>query len=194
MIRGISHCSKPQNLYWFDPVQIIRSELLAGATIRLPSKITTILTLIRIVSELMFGFFMLGLCMNFVSIFLSPIVLHSRWYSYHYVTLAFISALLTFAGSTIATVMYVIFQKVITSQKELNISAGLGVQMFVFMWMGTVFSMAGWILHFYMACVSRKAHHSGEMHGVAVHNLGIEERISGFRQRADLSRVEKWGF
>jgi hypothetical protein len=133
--RGITHCSKPKNLYWFNPVQIILGELLYGATIALPSQITTILTLIHIVSNVMFGFFMLGICINFLLIFLSPLVLLSRWYSYHFVTFAFISALLTFAGSTTATVMYVIFQRVITSQKELSIGAKIGGQMFAFMWL-----------------------------------------------------------
>ena len=155
--RGITHCSKPQNLWWFNPVAIILDELLAGATIALPSEINTILTLIRIVSQLMFGFFIVTICMNFVFIFLTPIVLYSRWYSYHFVTFTFISALLNFAGSTIATVMYTVFQRVITSQKELNISASLGAQMFVFMWIGTAFSIAGWIIHFHLACVSRKS-------------------------------------
>lgn len=30
--QGTTYCSKPQTLYWFDPVQIILNELLAGAT------------------------------------------------------------------------------------------------------------------------------------------------------------------
>jgi hypothetical protein len=29
---GITYCSKPETLYWFNPVEIITSELLAGAT------------------------------------------------------------------------------------------------------------------------------------------------------------------
>lgn len=29
---GITQCSKPQTLYWFNPVQIIQQQLLAGAT------------------------------------------------------------------------------------------------------------------------------------------------------------------
>jgi hypothetical protein len=108
----------------------------------------------------MFGFFLIGLLLNFFFIFLTPIVLLGVWYSYHFVTFAFISALLSFAGSTTATVMYTVFQRVITSQKELNISASLGAQMFAFMWIGTGFSIAGWIVHFHLAIVSRKEHHS----------------------------------
>jgi hypothetical protein len=108
----------------------------------------------------MFSSFLLSIITSFLLIFLSPLVLLSRWYSYHFVTFAFISGLLNFIASTTACVMYVIFQKVITSQKELNIGASLGVRMFVFMWLGTVFSMAGWAVHLHLAIVSRKKHHA----------------------------------
>ena len=181
MNRGITHCSKPQNLWWFNPVAIILSELLAGATIALPSEINTILELIRIVSNVMFGFFMVGLCLNFLFIFLSPIVLISRWYAYHFVTFAFISALLTTGGAAAATVMYVVFQRVITSQKELNISASLGPQMFVFMWLGTAFSIAGWIIHFHLAIVSRREHHATRRERKAEHEK--ERRSRGWKVR-----------
>lgn len=154
--RGITHCSKPQNLWWFNPVQIILDELLAGATIALPAEILTILKLIRIVSKLMFAFFMVSICMNFICMFFGPIVLYSRWYSFHFVTISFVSSLLCTAGSVIATVMYAVFKRVIGSQKELNISASLGPQMFAFMWIASAFSAAGWIVHFHLACVSRR--------------------------------------
>jgi hypothetical protein len=108
----------------------------------------------------MFSFFMLSIITSFLLIFLSPLVLLSRWYSYHFVTFAFISGLLTFCGATTATAMYVTFQKVITSQKELNIGAALGPRMFAFMWLGTVFSIAGWAVHLHLAIVSRKKHHA----------------------------------
>jgi hypothetical protein len=108
----------------------------------------------------MFSFFLLSILTSFLLIFFSPLVLLSRWYSYHFVTFAFISGLLTFCGATTATVMYVTFQKVITSQKELNIGAKLGVRMFVFMWLGTVFSIAGWAVHLHLAIVSRRKHHA----------------------------------
>lgn len=58
--------------------------------------------------------------------------------------------------------MFSIFKRVISSQKELNISASLGVQMFVFMWIGTVFSIGGWIIHFHLACLSRKMEKSAK--------------------------------
>lgn len=187
IFRGVTHCSKPQNLYWFNPVQIILSELLAGATITLPAEVITILKLIRIVSKVMFGFFMVALCLNFVFIFLTPIVLYSRWYSYHFVTFTFFSALFTFVGSAVATAMYVTFQKVITSQKELNIGAKLGAQMFAFMWIGTAFSIAGWIVHFYLACVSRKVHGSKKKdHANTSRKVPAETKMFGLRKRLGL--------
>ena len=30
--QGVTYCSKPKTLYWFNPVEILQSELLAGAT------------------------------------------------------------------------------------------------------------------------------------------------------------------
>jgi hypothetical protein len=30
--EGVTNCSKPKTLYWFNPVEILQSELLAGAT------------------------------------------------------------------------------------------------------------------------------------------------------------------
>lgn len=30
--QGVTNCSKPETLYWFNPVEIIQSELLSGAT------------------------------------------------------------------------------------------------------------------------------------------------------------------
>jgi hypothetical protein len=183
--RGVTHCSKPQNLYWFNPVQIILSELLAGATVALPAEVNTILKLIRIVSKLMFGFFMVSICMNFICMFLGPIILYSRWYSYHFVTLSFLSSLLCTAGSVIATVMYAVFKRVISSQKELNISATLGAPMFAFMWIATAFSAAGWIVHFHLACVSRKNKRAEKSAQDTTVNQesGVNEKQGGIRKR-----------
>jgi hypothetical protein len=35
--EGVTFCSKPQTLYWFNPVEILRNELLAGASSMFPS-------------------------------------------------------------------------------------------------------------------------------------------------------------
>jgi len=101
--EGITHCSKPKGLYWFNPVEILLNELLSGATIALPADINNILNLIKLASHFMFGFFLTGVCMNFVSIFITPIVLKSRWWSLPMAIWTFIAALLTAAATIIAT-------------------------------------------------------------------------------------------
>jgi hypothetical protein len=34
--EGVTFCSKPQTLYWFNPVEILRNELFAGASSKFP--------------------------------------------------------------------------------------------------------------------------------------------------------------
>jgi hypothetical protein len=150
--EGITNCSPTQTLYWFNPIEILLNELLAGATIALPAEINNILNLIKIASHIMFGFFLTGVCMNLVNIFLAPIVLYSRWWSFPFAIWTFISALLTTTATIIATVMFVIFKNVITSQQGLNIGASLGTDMFVFMWIATAFSIFGLLIHFCLSC------------------------------------------
>jgi uncharacterized membrane protein len=136
---------------------------------------------------------MLSICMNFICMFLGPVVLYSRWYSYHFVTLSFISSLLCTAGSVIATVMYAVFKRVVGSQKELNISASLGAQMFAFMWIATVFSAAGWIVHFYLACVSRKEQKAEKnAHDIVANQTSAaNEKKTGVRRRVGLPKFWK---
>jgi hypothetical protein len=108
-------------LYWFNPVEILLDELLPGATIALPAEINTILKLIKIVSHLMFGFFLTGICMNFVSMFIIWIVIYSRWWSGFVALWTFLGALFTTAATIIATAMFTIFKNVITQEEDLNI-------------------------------------------------------------------------
>ncbi|CZR59567.1 uncharacterized protein PAC_09461 [Phialocephala subalpina] len=130
--EGITYCSRPKQLYWFNPVEVLLNELLSGATIALPAEINNILDLIKIASHVMFGFFLTGICMNAVSIFLAPFTLFSRWWSLPFAIWTFIGALLTTAATIIGTVMAIIFKNVATSQSGLNIGADIGTDMFAF--------------------------------------------------------------
>jgi hypothetical protein len=193
--EGITYCSPTQTLYWFNPIEILLNELLAGATIALPAEINNILNLIKIASHLMFGFFLTGVCMNFVNTFLAPIVLYSRWWSFPFAIWTFISALLTTAATVIATVMFVIFKNVITSQQGLNIGAGLGTQMFVFMWIATAFSIFAWLIHVSLACccASRRDVKTGRRKGrkSAYGDVGSDEKkrpVAGGRRWAKMPR------
>ena len=105
--------------------------------------------------------------MNFVSIFVAPITLYSRWWSFPFAIWTFIAALLTAAATIIATVMSVIFRNVLTSQSALNIGASIGTDMFAFMWLATAFSVFGWLIHMGMSCccASRRDVRTGRRKG-----------------------------
>jgi hypothetical protein len=165
--EGVVYCSPPQTLYWFNPVEILLNELLSGATIVLPADINDILELIRLASNLMFGFFLTGLLMNFVSIFLAPLAIYSRWWSLPLAIWTFITALLSTAATIIATVMFIIFRNTITSQEGINIGAELGNVMFGFMWTGAAFSIFGFVIHLGMSCccASRRDVRTGRRKG-----------------------------
>ncbi|KAJ6004215.1 hypothetical protein N7499_000284 [Penicillium canescens] len=76
--QGITHCSKPETLYAFNPVDIILNELLSGASIALPSDIQEPLALARTASHWMFGLLLAAAVLNFVMIFVGPLAVSSR--------------------------------------------------------------------------------------------------------------------
>ncbi|KAJ5762024.1 uncharacterized protein N7511_005406 [Penicillium nucicola] len=76
--QGITHCSKPETLYAFNPVDIILNELLSGASIALPSDIQQPLNLARVASHWMFGLLLAAAVLNFVMIFVGPLAVSSR--------------------------------------------------------------------------------------------------------------------
>lgn len=138
--------------FWFNPIAIILNELLPGSTIALPAEVVNILALVKIASNVATAFFIAGCVLNTVAALASPIVLLSRWWSLPMAIFTFIAALLTTAAAIIATVMWTIFRRTFLSQPTLNISAYLGAQMFVFMWLGAAFSILGWLAHTGMGC------------------------------------------
>lgn len=150
--RGVTACSKPKTLYWFDPVTILLSELLSGATIALPSDVTDILGLVETVSHWMFGLFLSGACLSFVMIFLTPLSVLSRRITILIGFLTFLAALLVTVGSVIATILFVLFQRAATSVTELNIGASLGIKMFVFMWIASGASIIAWLIQTGLCC------------------------------------------
>jgi hypothetical protein len=76
--QGITHCSTPKTLYWFNPVSILVNELLRGATIALPTEVVTALRLVRIASHWMFASFLAGTCVTCTCIFLAPMGFSSK--------------------------------------------------------------------------------------------------------------------
>jgi hypothetical protein len=149
---GITYCSKPINLYFFNPVEILMSELLAGATIALPTEIITILDVLRITSNLMFGFYLTGIVLVFLLIFLSPLAVRSRWWSMPLAIASFIAGALVGAAAVIGSVISFAFKFAATAQSDLNIHANVGVRMFVFMWLAAGFTLYSFLVHAGMGC------------------------------------------
>ncbi|KAL1296864.1 hypothetical protein AAFC00_004481 [Neodothiora populina] len=165
--RGVTHCSKPETLYWFDPVSIILSELLAGATITLPTDLTNDLDLIRIVSKWMFGLFLTGACMSFVMMFVQFVSVFSRWWAFVIMFFTFLTALFTCVATVVATVLFIILRNVLTSVAELNIGANLGNKMFAFMWIAAASSFLAFIIQLCLCCccASRRDVRTGRKKG-----------------------------
>ncbi|PGH30043.1 hypothetical protein GX50_07199 [[Emmonsia] crescens] len=158
---GITFCSKPKQLYYFNPVEIILSELLAGATIALPSEIDQALKIVRTASHWMFGLFVASTVLIALCIFLTPLSVPSTLTphtSKHravskrifipLVVLTFLTFFTTVAASLVATAMFTIFKIVFASKAtEFNINAELGTSMLAFMWIAVGFVLLGFLLH-----------------------------------------------
>lgn len=153
--RGVTYCSEPEQFYWFNPVKVLVSELLAGAQIALPSQVNTILTLLRIGSQIMYAFFMAGTILNLVLLCASPLVIRTRLFTALVALFALISAVLLTIAAAIATALSVAAKVALTAQDQLNINAIIGVKMFAFMWIGAVLTDVAFILHSALGCCCR---------------------------------------
>lgn len=150
--EGITYCSPPKTLYWFNPVEVLTNELLSGATIALPTEVVTILSVLRITSQLMFGFFLTAAVLSFVMIFVSPLAIASRWWSLPLAIVSFVDMLLLIAASVVGTAISVVFKYAAEAQRELNIHAEVGNRMLIFMWLATGFGIWGFAAHSGMGC------------------------------------------
>ncbi|KAI8633920.1 SUR7/PalI family-domain-containing protein [Xylariaceae sp. FL1651] len=169
--NGITHCSKPNAAFWFNPVEILLNELLAGASIALPSEVNSILNILRIASHIMFGFFLSGLVLDAVLIILSPIVLYSRWWSLPIGILSFIAALLVVVAAILATVISYVAQYALSSQPDLGVTASVGTKMLAFEWTAAGFTLLAFIVHAGLGCccTSRRDIRTGRKGGRHVH-------------------------
>ena len=128
------------------------SELLAGATIALPAEVIQILDILRITSNIMYGFFITGTVLSFVMIFITPVAILSRWWSLPMALTAALNGFIILAATVIATVISIVFKYAATAQSDLNIHADVGVKMFVFMWMATGFAGLSFVIHSALGC------------------------------------------
>ncbi|MCJ1225108.1 hypothetical protein MMC12_001757 [Toensbergia leucococca] len=202
---GITGCSKPKAMYWFNPVEIILNELLSGATskgspsltcldypnfhnlpdpfptVALPSSIISALSLVRTASRWMFALFLTGACTSFVSIFLTPLSVYSRWATLPIAIFAFLSALTTTTAAIIATVMFVIFENVIKGvEADVNIVPTLGKEMFAFMWIASGSAILAWVVQIGLCCccASRRDVKTGRKHGGGKTDVHSNEAVN----------------
>jgi SUR7/PalI family len=161
--QGITYCSPPKTLYWFDPVEIILNELLSGATISLPTEIVNILHLVKTVSQWMFACFFVGTILTFLCIFFAPMGFSKkpRWQhkakriflrQLPITILTFGALLFTGVAAVIATVMFVIFVNTFASASEVNIYGSLGKPMLAFMWTAVGFNLIGFFVQIGTCC------------------------------------------
>ncbi|KAL8988459.1 MAG: hypothetical protein Q9177_002477 [Variospora cf. flavescens] len=164
----VDACSKPRTMYWFNPVEILLSELLAGATIALPSNIIDALALVRKASRWMFALFLTGACLTVPSILLAPLSIYTRWASLPLTVLAFLAALTITVAAIVASAMFVIFKEAIHSAADtVNIGVELGAKMFAFMWIASGAAILGWLIQFggCCCCASRRDVKTGRRKG-----------------------------
>jgi len=115
----------------------------------------------------MFALFFVGLCLEFIMMFLTPLSLFSRWAALPIGILTLVAALATTVATVLATVMFIILKNVITGVSELNISAELGTEMFAFMWIATAFALMAALIQLGLCCccASRRDVKKGKKRG-----------------------------
>ncbi|SPN97274.1 uncharacterized protein DNG_00788 [Cephalotrichum gorgonifer] len=150
--EGIVYCSPPKRLYWFNPIEVLMDELLAGASIALPSEVVTILTLLRLGSKGMFILFFIGIVLSFVLVFLSPLVLRTRRWSLLVVTLSILAAVSTGGATVLATVFSLAAKYALTLQSELNISSAVSPLMLASTWIAALCTTTCFFLHSAVGC------------------------------------------
>ncbi|RYO89325.1 hypothetical protein DL766_005165 [Monosporascus sp. MC13-8B] len=149
---GITYCSEPSPMFWFNPVEVLLNELLAGASIALPSQVNDVLTILRIASHIMFGFFLASAALNFILMLAAPIVVYSRIWSGPFSILAFISTILVLVASSLGTAMSFAFKFAMDSQPDLNVNVEVGMKMLGFMWVATGFTLLAFVIHAGLCC------------------------------------------
>lgn len=161
--EGITYCSPTQTLYWFNPVQVLLGELLAGASITLPTEVVDVLDLVQLASAWMFSCFLVGTVLTFLCIFIAPMGFSQkpRWQhkarrvflrQLPITVLTFLALLFTAAASVIATVMFFIFKEKFSGAADLNIQAVLGKPMLAFMWTATGLHLIAFFLQVGTCC------------------------------------------
>ena len=156
--QGITACSKPQLMYWFNPIQILIDEILNGdhgpfffspppfiplpnpranapTPVNLPPTVTEYLYIIRTASQTMFVLFFASTFTSFLAIFLCPLAVYSRLVSIPIALFALLSALMTFVATGISTGMWSVFQRQLQVYgADMHVVPSIGRKMSIFTW------------------------------------------------------------
>lgn len=150
---GVTDCSTPVFTYWFNPVAILMSQLLQGANIALPSEVLSYLGILETASKAMFIGFFVAVIASFVATLLAPLAVQSRLLTVPLGLLGWIASLGAILGAGISTGMWTIFSsKLQQYSAQINILPSLGMQMFVFQWLGTAAVVIAAILQTALMC------------------------------------------
>lgn len=138
-------------------------ELLAGAKIALPTQVLTILDLLRLGQQVMWAFFIVGIVLCFILMFLTPLTLRSRGWCIPIVSFALIDSILVGGATVLATVFSVAAKYALTLQSELNIGVDLSPVMLASMWIAALLTVTAFFLHSAVGCCCHTyKHRDGE--------------------------------
>ncbi|CAK7201176.1 hypothetical protein SEUCBS139899_003879 [Sporothrix eucalyptigena] len=146
-VNDFTSCSRPQAFYWFNPVAILLSEMLNTSTLTLPVRVQTVLSILQVVSGIMFGTYFVGVILSGLLIFASPLVIFTRWLSIPIGLLAAATALCLFVGSGIAMTMALAYRLAGSAINQLNILVTVGDTMFGLVWTSTALAFIGLVMH-----------------------------------------------
>ena len=144
--------------------------------VTLPTEVNTILNIIKIASQWMFGLFLAGTCFSFVLMFVVLLSVSSRWVAFLVMLLTALNAIVVCAASVIATAMFIImrneFQTAIT---EVNIGATIGTTMFAFMWVASAGALLAFCIQLCLTCccTSRRDVKIGKAKGVKAYEKAL---------------------
>ncbi|RPB06661.1 hypothetical protein P167DRAFT_540652 [Morchella conica CCBAS932] len=165
--QGVTYCSPPKAMYSFNPVEILLSQLLDGATIAMPATITDALAIVKMASHWMFASYIIGICLAVITLSIGWIDIFTRWNSLVTGLISLSSALFTTIAAAISTALFVVFQKVFEDQPDFNIHGDLGTHMFIFMWMASAFAILTFTLHAAMCCCTTSQRRAKKITGQA---------------------------
>ncbi|EPE05000.1 integral membrane protein [Ophiostoma piceae UAMH 11346] len=149
---GLTSCSRPRAFYWFNPLGILIDELLLRSTIEIPSRAQTVLEVVRVLSQVMFGLYLVGAVLAVVLLLVSPFVLFSRWFSLPVAVLAGATAAPLLLASSIATFLAVAYRVVASSITQLHVVVTMGPVMFVMVWAAAGLAAATFLAHAILGC------------------------------------------